>query len=38
MRADAIIQADSEFNSAFFLKIKIHISEMADFVTLYAQN
>ena len=33
MRSVAIILANSQFISAFFLKLKIHEAEMANFVT-----
>ena len=35
MSAVAIILANSEFILAFFLKIKIHKSEITNFVTLF---
>ena len=35
MRVDAIILADSEFISAFLLKLKIHKAEIDNFVTFF---
>ena len=35
MRAVAIILANSEFILAFFLKLKIHNAEIANFVTFF---
>ena len=35
MRAVAIILANSEFISAFFLKLKIHKAKMPNFGTLF---
>ena len=35
MRAVLIIPANSEFISAFLLKLKIHKAEMANFVTFF---